>query len=400
MAIGGTTITDANMLNVIGNQSTVNIGLVLNNTNSTHARIYALQNVNGNFNIRDYTASSDRLSISSTGAATFSSSVTASGAFISSMGNSTQIFLSNSATTGYQYATISNTGANLNFGIERSTGGALSNGSLAYASLIQTSNSTALQFGTNNNIRATIDSSGNVGIGTSSPSYTLDITGGGRYLKNNEALRLQSVDSNGNYIAFLFGTSAFAYIGSNYHLATGSPSANDLGIRGENNLIFLTGGATERMRITTGDDVYVTRNADASRFGILNTKSGGNNWYLNSYSNGSLYMQINTSNLGVFDGTTGVYTALSDINKKKDFEQSTIGLNAIMSLKPTLYRMKSDETNGNKELGFIAQEVKEFIPQAFVESEDFIGLNYNAIVAALVKSVQELKAEIDELKNK
>ena len=75
-----------------------------------------------------------------------------------------------------------------------------------------------------------------------------------------------------------------------------------------------------------------------------------------------------------------------------------------MGLKPTLYRMKSDESEGNKELGFIAQEVKEFIPQAYVENgEDaakFIGLNYNAIVAALVKGMQELKAELDELKSK
>jgi hypothetical protein len=66
--------------------------------------------------------------------------------------------------------------------------------------------------------------------------------------------------------------------------------------------------------------------------------------------------------------------------------------------------MKADDELTEKQLGFIAQEVKEFIPQAYVENgidEDrFIGLNFNPIVAALVKAVQELKAEIDELKNK
>jgi hypothetical protein len=60
----------------------------------------------------------------------------------------------------------------------------------------------------------------------------------------------------------------------------------------------------------------------------------------------------------------------------------------------------TDEYNTNKHLGFIAQEVKEIIPQAFIESEDFIGLNYNAIVAALVKSVQEQQVQIEELSNK
>ena len=106
--------------------------------------------------------------------------------------------------------------------------------------------------------------------------------------------------------------------------------------------------------------------------------------------------------IGTLSGTTGVYTPLSDVNKKKDFEDSTIGLNAILGLKPTLYRMKDDEESANKQLGFIAQEVKDFIPQAYVENGDkdytFIGLNYNAITAALVKAVQEQQAQIEELK--
>ena len=49
-----------------------------------------------------------------------------------------------------------------------------------------------------------------------------------------------------------------------------------------------------------------------------------------------------------------------------------------------------------------AQEVKDFIPQAYSESingdDTFIGLNYNAIVAALVKAIQEQQAQIEELK--
>ncbi len=71
-----------------------------------------------------------------------------------------------------------------------------------------------------------------------------------------------------------------------------------------------------------------------------------------------------------------------------------------MKLKPTLYRMKSDSSEGLKELGFIAQDVKSVIPNAYVESKEFIGLNYNPIVAALTKAVQELKQKIDILENK
>jgi alcohol dehydrogenase YqhD (iron-dependent ADH family) len=62
--------------------------------------------------------------------------------------------------------------------------------------------------------------------------------------------------------------------------------------------------------------------------------------------------------------------------------------------------MKNDKENSEKHLGFIAQEVKDVIKQAYVETKEMIGLNYNPIVATLVKAVQELKQEIETLKNK
>jgi len=168
---------------------------------------------------------------------------------------------------------------------------------------------------------------------------------------------------------------------------------------------FETGGTfstvTQKMLITSGGQVQIkqagnTLNNDG--LGFYNTS--GNIWGLIGGGDNNFYIGYNYDARGYFSSSTGVYINLSDKNKKKDFEQSDIGLQAILELKPTLYRMKDDETNGNKELGFIAQEVKEFIPQAYVESEDFIGLNYNAIVAALVKSVQELEARIKQLENK
>jgi hypothetical protein len=70
----------------------------------------------------------------------------------------------------------------------------------------------------------------------------------------------------------------------------------------------------------------------------------------------------------------------------------------VLGLKPTLYRMKTEANDTDKHLGFIAQEVKDFIPQAYQDNGDFIGLDYNPIVAALVKAVQELSLEIEELK--
>jgi hypothetical protein len=142
-------------------------------------------------------------------------------------------------------------------------------------------------------------------------------------------------------------------------------------------------------------------------------RSGGvtsnSNWYMWYNSGGTNFLYNGAANIVSINGSTGVYTALSDADKKKDFEPSTVGLQAILRLKPTLYRMKDAEENSDKELGFIAQDVKDFIPQAYVEtnSEDangqpytFIGLQDRPILAALTKAIQEQQAMIEELKAK
>ena len=134
------------------------------------------------------------------------------------------------------------------------------------------------------------------------------------------------------------------------------------------------------------------------------SRSGGvtatSNWYGWYATGGTVFLFNGSANIASVNTVTGVYTPLSDINKKKDFEDSTIGLNAILNLKPTLYRML-DEENTDKHLGFIAQEVKEFIPQAYVESgednDKFIGLDYQAITSTLVKAVQEQQTIINNL---
>jgi hypothetical protein len=157
----------------------------------------------------------------------------------------------------------------------------------------------------------------------------------------------------------------------------------------------------ESMRITSGGQVQIKQGADGYTEGLRWINTLSNRWTFVNGGDNNLYIAFNEADRGIFNSSTGVYTAQSDVNKKKDFEQSTIGLNAILGLNPTLYRMKTDETEGSKELGFIAQEVKEFIPQAYVENgieNKFIGLNYNAIVAALVKGMQEQQAQIEELR--
>jgi hypothetical protein len=107
------------------------------------------------------------------------------GRIVNTLGNNQVIFSSVSATTGWQVLTLQNTGANCTFGIEQSTGTALFGNSLAYATVLGTSNATALQFGTNALTRQTIFSNGNIAINTTTDSgYKLDVNGTARVSGN------------------------------------------------------------------------------------------------------------------------------------------------------------------------------------------------------------------------
>ena len=72
-------------------------------------------------------------------------------------------------TTAPDYLSVVNTGASLRLGIESSTGGGLVVGGLAYAAAMGTVNSTALHLYTNNTVRLTVDTSGNIGVATTTP---------------------------------------------------------------------------------------------------------------------------------------------------------------------------------------------------------------------------------------
>ena len=278
-------------------------------------------------------------------------------------------------------------------------------------SVINNTANADLYFHTNNTRAISIKPTARVGIGTSFPSARFQVTEtGGSGSNTNCALFSDSVSntlgiSNANGVNTVFSQS----------LAS-TPLASDLAFATTTNAI--NGTPIERMRITSGGWVGINTTTPVDNLTInggvrtLGTAAGYffNNRGLSNvygfYATGGTIFVFNdgVGNIASINTTSGVYVPLSDRNKKKDFEESTIGLDAILGLKPTLYRIKSDSNDAEKKLGFVAQEVEEFIPQAFIrqegEKEDFIGLDYNSITAALVKAVQELKAEIDLLKQK
>jgi hypothetical protein len=146
------------------------------------------------------------LTIAATGAATFSSSVTAvegtfSGLIRSTVGNNTNVLVSTAATTGYQAIQLANTGGNGVWVLGSSTGTNVFSNGAAYSTQIGTLGSTALQFGTESLIRMTIASTGAATFSSTITAATLS-TIGTAVAAQNVQLNLNGVSGKAQRIEF------------------------------------------------------------------------------------------------------------------------------------------------------------------------------------------------------
>ena len=201
-----------------------------------------------------------------------------------------------------------------------------------------------LNLGTSGMSRLSIDSEGEVGIGTTNPGYKLDVTGAANLNKglDGTALRCNGAEAiwyNGTYFSWGYG-GTWNFFGDK---------------------IFIGAVAAD-----PGTNLLVVNGAAA--------KPGGGSWA--TWSDARL------------KDIHGIYSK---------------GLNEIIKLKPVSFFYKA----GNKPnlpadinyTGLIAQEVRKIFPEAVSsDGNGFLQLDIQPVNMALINAVRELKAENDELK--
>jgi hypothetical protein len=105
--------------------------------------------------------------------------------------------------------------------------------------------------------------------------------------------------------------------------------------------------------------------------------------------------------LHVVNDVVAFSTTPSDKKLKTNVKDIDYGLGTIMKLNPKQYDWKEDNRH---DIGFIAQEVEEVIPEIVKDNEWFDKkiktLDYEKLTAVLIKAVQEQQEQINELKEK
>jgi len=102
------------------------------------------------------------------------------------------------------------------------------------------------------------------------------------------------------------------------------------------------------------------------------------------------------------DANGALSAPVSDISVKQNIVPIGYGLNEIMKMNPVWFEFIDEYKNfgQGRQNGNIAQEIEEIIPEAVftTPSTGKMGINYEQLHAVYIKALQELKAEIEELK--
>ena len=272
----------------------------------------------------------------------------------------------------------------------------------------------------------TLDASGNLGIGTTSPStYGKFVTySSGGYF---------SVDTNGQVISAQLldvataggrftGYSSRGALGA-IHIEQATTSA-DGGYMTFRTCASGSTSTTERARIDssgnllvgdtttigTGGKFQVKSSTDTSIFKctssttyaaiVSNVENTAARLMAFQYGSGGSPTNVGTITT---NGTGVTYGTSSDYRLKENIAPMTRALDKVAQLKPVTYKWKANGSDGQ---GFIAHELKEVVPDAVQGEKDAVdedgnlvyqGIDTSYLVATLTAAIQEQQAIITQL---
>ena len=275
-----------------------------------------------------------------------------------------------------------------------------------------------------------IDTSGNVGIGTTSPADKLHIYAGFSGVSSNHSYTKLLIE-DGSHSAIQFSTANTSEAG----IMWADPQDNDVGgllyYHASDFMYFRVNGA-ERVRIDSSGGLRIgtttqifnsiedeklsvknTVNGSAANFEATNLSGGYPVIYVRDSYNDSgqhyaLYFYRTNTAVGSITTTTSAthYNTSSDYRLKENVVSLDNAIDRVKQLSP--YRFNFIGDAGNTVDGFLAHEVSPIVPEAVSGEHNGVdasgdpvyqGIDQSKLVPLLTKAIQELEARVAALES-
>jgi len=249
------------------------------------------------------------------------------------------------------------------------------------------------------------DTSGNFGFLNSGSSWRIKCVGGDYVEYDGSSIRPKLIydkNNTGYYLDPASTSNVYVLQSANYIRLTDS----DGYIMGGS--ITSRSGARAIHMGYSGSCVFTGERTDSSSSAFLIVASSNQTYFYSRVSDGSttgrrfLFTQGNTL---AFACEASRYVTFynghgnsSDRLFKKNIEDSSYGLEEVNSLKPRRFYWKDETKSKVKQIGFIAQELEEVLPEAVRGHEGNKSIMDNSLIPVLTKAIQELSQQVTDLK--
>jgi hypothetical protein len=266
----------------------------------------------------------------------------------------------------------------------------------------------------------TISNYGNIGIGGAATNGQLQLN---NTLQNRKIVLYDSYNNDNQYYGFGINGGELRYqvdataASHKFYAGTGFASSNFLmSIQGNGNVIVGNGAGRLGVNVDFPSQTLAIRQVNGTGIFLQEASVGANFEFRVQYTAQTNYtvllLRCNGNEIGFFR-PTGDYVSYSDKRLKTNITPLSSTLIKLLALNPVSYEMKANNSQHERSIGFIAQEVKELFPELVATNantdkpgmENLNALNYAGLSVVAIKAIQEQQKiianqqkQIDELK--